>query len=420
MGLLWEVGTNGSVKGYGIHENLLSNGGMEVDQANSGATYTNPANGAETLDSWLVAKTGSTLPQVNINRAAIGDLGAQIDTGNYAMKIVVTNAGTADAVFAMNQTLDHKSFLGITLSLSARIYSSLSSATRISIDDGVSESFSLYHPGGGVYQTLNVTKIVSTSATYLKINVFKMIAGEVQIGSYFADSAMMVVGLFPVPFRQKTVDYDINGQRLTAGSVKQDRINLSSFSGSGIGFNQTGTVQVFYMASPPSGWTQVVSLNDRHLRIVSGAGGGTGGSSSPSAGISLSHGHVGNNHTHTVNSHTHTENNHTHGVNSHSHTISHQHETAQGLSGAQIFFPTNGGANSWPHGFVTRSYNYWVQGVAGIAVAAPIPYYLTAGSDTANSGADSPGTGNQSDTGMSSALGTYVFQYCDIIFASKN
>lgn len=39
----------------------------------------------------------------------------------------------------------------------------------------------------------------------------------------------------------------------------------------------SGTRMVFAQATAPTGWTQVTELNDRLLRIVSGAGGGTGG-----------------------------------------------------------------------------------------------------------------------------------------------
>ena len=39
----------------------------------------------------------------------------------------------------------------------------------------------------------------------------------------------------------------------------------------------TGTRMVFYQPSAPTGWTKVVSVNDRVLRVVSGAGGSTGG-----------------------------------------------------------------------------------------------------------------------------------------------
>lgn len=40
---------------------------------------------------------------------------------------------------------------------------------------------------------------------------------------------------------------------------------------------ESGTKSLFYQASAPTGWTQVVSLNDYALRLVSGTGGTTGG-----------------------------------------------------------------------------------------------------------------------------------------------
>jgi len=39
----------------------------------------------------------------------------------------------------------------------------------------------------------------------------------------------------------------------------------------------SGTISLYYQASAPSGWTQVTSYNDYAMRIVSGTGGGTGG-----------------------------------------------------------------------------------------------------------------------------------------------
>jgi hypothetical protein len=39
----------------------------------------------------------------------------------------------------------------------------------------------------------------------------------------------------------------------------------------------SGTVSLYYQASAPTGWTQVTSLNDYALRIVSSSGGSTGG-----------------------------------------------------------------------------------------------------------------------------------------------
>ena len=40
----------------------------------------------------------------------------------------------------------------------------------------------------------------------------------------------------------------------------------------------SGTVKVFYQASAPTGWTKSTAHDDKALRIVSGSGGGSGGS----------------------------------------------------------------------------------------------------------------------------------------------
>lgn len=41
-----------------------------------------------------------------------------------------------------------------------------------------------------------------------------------------------------------------------------------------------GTVMCFFQASAPTGWTQVTTHNDKALRVVSGTGGGSGGTNS--------------------------------------------------------------------------------------------------------------------------------------------
>ena len=55
----------------------------------------------------------------------------------------------------------------------------------------------------------------------------------------------------------------------------------------------SGTVMSFFQASAPTGWTQVTTSDNAMLRVVSGTGGGTGGTDSPIS-------HV---HTHTTGSH---------------------------------------------------------------------------------------------------------------------
>jgi len=61
-----------------------------------------------------------------------------------------------------------------------------------------------------------------------------------------------------------------------------------------------GTKLVFYQAAPPTGWTKDTSNNDKALRVVSGSGGGSGGTDDLSAPPSTAHTHDMSNHTHTV------------------------------------------------------------------------------------------------------------------------
>ena len=52
---------------------------------------------------------------------------------------------------------------------------------------------------------------------------------------------------------------------------------FSGYSGSAASVIPTGSVFLLYQSSAPTGWTQVTSLNDYDLRLTSGAGGSTGG-----------------------------------------------------------------------------------------------------------------------------------------------
>lgn len=58
------------------------------------------------------------------------------------------------------------------------------------------------------------------------------------------------------------------------------------------------TVMVFYQAAAPTGWTQVATQNDKALRVVSGTGGGTGGTHALSSPPTTSHFHTGPTHNH--------------------------------------------------------------------------------------------------------------------------
>jgi hypothetical protein len=51
-----------------------------------------------------------------------------------------------------------------------------------------------------------------------------------------------------------------------------------------------GTVMSFFQSTPPTGWTQDVSIHDHGLRVVDSAGGGTGGTSGVTSLVAHTHG----------------------------------------------------------------------------------------------------------------------------------
>lgn len=70
-----------------------------------------------------------------------------------------------------------------------------------------------------------------------------------------------------------------------------------------IGYFAASTGLVFFQASAPTGWTKQTAQNSKFLRVVSGTGGGAGGSFG--LGSESSHTHTGPSHTHTVAAHNH-------------------------------------------------------------------------------------------------------------------
>lgn len=148
------------------------------------------------------------------------------------------------------------------------------------------------------------------------------------------------------------------------------------------------TVMVFYQAAAPTGWTQVTTQNDKALRVVSGSGGGTGGSQALSSAITLAH-------THTVASHT--------------HTIAHKHVVPVGyVTASTIFFPQGA---EWGAGSGSDS-SAIVSAGGSNGGASARDYAKSKDSDTADSGAASPATDSQ--------LSNITLAYIDVIIASKD
>lgn len=148
----------------------------------------------------------------------------------------------------------------------------------------------------------------------------------------------------------------------------------------------SGTVMVFFQAAAPVGWTKLATQNDKALRVVSAAGGGSGGTHAVSSGLS---------HSHTVDSHTHTGPSHTHTGPSHTHTvpIDGYGNSNQTVSGRLV----TGDGSLEPQATTSPS-----TGASGTGA--------TGASGTGATGAASPGTDTQAP----------VIQYIDVIICSKD
>jgi len=70
-----------------------------------------------------------------------------------------------------------------------------------------------------------------------------------------------------------------NGQFLSKQSGNNGGLTWADAGGA----IPSGTVMAFFQSGAPTGWTKVTSQNDKMLRVVSGTGGGTGGSAAVSS-----------------------------------------------------------------------------------------------------------------------------------------
>jgi len=188
----------------------------------------------------------------------------------------------------------------------------------------------------------------------------------------------------------------------------------------------SGAVTNFFNAAAPTGWTQVTTYNNYAFRIVSGVGGGTGGSvafttafasQTPSGSVSVSTatGTVGSYtlqaadipaHNHGV-----SDPSHNHSVNdpSHSHTNVIFTRTAVGAAGATFYSPTAG---------TSANYN------TNTSTTGVTNNSSTTGISTTNTGG---GGGHSHSLAMNAQTGGFAgnainlaVQYLDHILCTKN
>jgi len=170
---------------------------------------------------------------------------------------------------------------------------------------------------------------------------------------------------------------------------------------SSVGF-PSGTVMVFYQASAPTSWTQVTTQNNKALRVVSGTGGGTGGTHALTSPPSTSHTHTGPSHTHSTPSHSHS-----HSLSAGAHTLSTSQMPSHSHSSGGSTYANFAGGYGDGSGQST-----------GAAGGGSSHSHSLSGSISSGGS----GTSGSGGTGSTSSSGPTAFapQYIDVIVCSKD
>lgn len=182
-----------------------------------------------------------------------------------------------------------------------------------------------------------------------------------------------------------------------------DQISIGS--GASAAVIPSTTVMVFYQAAAPIGWTQVVTQNDKALRVRSTVGGGSGGTHALSSPPSSSHVHTGPSHQHSGPNHQHSG-------------PSHNHQWYNFVSGStdQSYNSGGSGAN------LTSSTVVQLGIIANTSTVTKINadfYTSNASGVTGFGGTGNTGLGGTANTGTGN-LTAFAPQYIDVIICSKD
>ena len=173
--------------------------------------------------------------------------------------------------------------------------------------------------------------------------------------------------------------------------VTRQRLNLFAANDEYIRYHtiSSGSVMAFYQSATPLNWTVLSAQHDKVLRIVSGAGGGSGGGQLISNAIQLAH-------THTIPNYTHS-----HSYPAHTHAFETNNQAAGSLSGTSNYLMT--------------------PDISTVAVGAATGVFGLRIKGTSASAASSTSTGTHNHGGISSSsLSNVTFAYANVILCQKN
>ena len=181
------------------NSNLLTNGGFEVWQRSTN-TISVASNGVFTADRWQGFILGTSALTVTADAT-------NQDTGSWRCASCVASSGptVTNPCFIYQNVIsafangEGQELRGRILSLSVRVKCNVANACRVNITDATASAgyYSAYHPGDGAYHTLTVVMTSPISANCVNGQVRVLFEAN---GTYYVDSAMLVVGSVPADY----------------------------------------------------------------------------------------------------------------------------------------------------------------------------------------------------------------------------
>jgi hypothetical protein len=179
--------------GTSYAKNILVNGGFEIWQR--WTSKADVANNEYGPDQWKMIR-GGTITSVGVGRIAAD----ANNVGLYAGDMAISGAGSGAYAYLLQFIEDYPSYKNQTMSLSVRVYCTVSNKLRIGITEGgVGTQYSGYHGGTG-WETLTVTKTLGNTLNALAVGIGFWGANEAVDTLIKFDNAMLVMGSQPTQF----------------------------------------------------------------------------------------------------------------------------------------------------------------------------------------------------------------------------
>ena len=302
------------------------------------------------------------------NAAVLGSF-----TSLQLLTALTDETGSGAAVFATSPTL-------VTPALGTPSSGNLANCTFPTLNQNTSGNAATVTTNANL--TGHVTSVGNAAVlgSFTSLQLLTALTDETGSGSaVFATSPTLVTPALGTPASGNLTNCTaLNASQLSTGTVPTARLASGTANSSTyLRGDQTwqsisapsaefasGTTIVFYQASAPTGWTKSTSHDNKALRVVSGTGGGSGGSSSFTS-VFASRGVPLPEHNHSASSGNHDGHQHSGPTNSQS--IDHNHSFTTGNQSANHTHTfTTGNQNAdHNHGFTTNGvgdHNHLING----------------------------------------------------------